>query len=198
MQTIGFIGVGNIGMAICKHLIDAGHKVLGYRRSSLAEFEKIGGVAATSPADVGIQADIVFSCLPGGDSLDDVVTGPNGLLKCARKGQIVAELGSHPIAVKERNAARFAEKGVTFVDGEVSGTPGMVMAKKARRFISRARRPARGWSRRSSPLQTYACISAPSARPARSSSSTISWSSSTPRPSPRRLRSASESGSIPT
>ena len=54
MQTIGFIGVGNIGMAICKHLIDAGHKVLGNRRSSLAEFEKIGGVAATSPADVGI------------------------------------------------------------------------------------------------------------------------------------------------
>jgi 3-hydroxyisobutyrate dehydrogenase len=136
MQTIGFIGVGNIGMAICKHLIDAGHKVLGYRRSSLAEFEKIGGVAATSPADVGIQADIVFSCLPGGNSLDDVVTGPNGLLKCARKGQIVAELGSHPIAVKERNAARFAEKGVTFVDGEVSGTPGMVMAKKAPIYLA--------------------------------------------------------------
>ena len=40
MQTIGFIGVGNIGMVICKHLINSGHKVLGYRRSSLAEFEK--------------------------------------------------------------------------------------------------------------------------------------------------------------
>ena len=57
MQTIGFIGVGNIGMAICKHLIDSGHKVLGYRRSSLAEFEKIGGIAAKSPADVGSQAE---------------------------------------------------------------------------------------------------------------------------------------------
>ena len=32
MQIIGFIGVGNIGMVICKHLIDSGHKVLGYRR----------------------------------------------------------------------------------------------------------------------------------------------------------------------
>ena len=48
MQTIGFIGVGNIGMVICKHLIDSGHKVLGYRRSSLAEFEKIGGIASGS------------------------------------------------------------------------------------------------------------------------------------------------------
>ena len=33
MQTIGFIGVGNIGIAISKHLIDAGHKVVGYRRA---------------------------------------------------------------------------------------------------------------------------------------------------------------------
>jgi 3-hydroxyisobutyrate dehydrogenase len=69
MQTIGFIGVRNIGMAICKHLIDAGHTVLGYRRSSLAEFERIGGVAAKSPADICAQADIVFSCLPGGSAL---------------------------------------------------------------------------------------------------------------------------------
>ena len=136
MQTIGFIGVGNIGMAICKHLIDSGHKVLGYRRSSLAEFEKIGGIAAKSPADVGSQADIVFSCLPGGSALDEVVTGPNGLLKNARKGQVVVELGSHPIAAKERQVALFAEKGVAFIDGEVSGTPGMVMAKKAPIYLA--------------------------------------------------------------
>jgi 3-hydroxyisobutyrate dehydrogenase-like beta-hydroxyacid dehydrogenase len=87
MQTIGFIGVGNIGMVICKHLIDSGHKVLGYRRSSLAEFEKIGGIAAKSPADVGSQADIVFSCLPGGSALDEVVTGPKGLLKMPAKAK---------------------------------------------------------------------------------------------------------------
>ena len=136
MQTIGFIGVGNIGMVICKHLIDSGHKVLGYRRSSLAGFEKIGGIAAKSPADVGSQADIVFSCLPGGSALDEVVTGPNGLLKNTRKGQVVVELGSHPIAVKERQVARFAEKGVAFIDGEVSGTPGMVMAKKAPIYLA--------------------------------------------------------------
>ena len=136
MQTIGFIGVGNIGMVICKHLIDSGHKVLGYRRSSLAEFEKIGGITAKSPADVSSQADIVFSCLPGGSALDEVVTGPNGLLKNARRGQVVVELGSHPIAVKERQVARFAEKGVAFIDGEVSGTPGMVMAKKAPIYLA--------------------------------------------------------------
>jgi 3-hydroxyisobutyrate dehydrogenase-like beta-hydroxyacid dehydrogenase len=198
MQTIGFIGVGNIGIAICKHLIDAGHKVLGYRRSSLAEFEKIGGMAAKSPADVGSQADIVFSCLPGGSALDEVVTGPNGLLMNARKGQVIAELGSHPIAAKERQVARFAEKGVAFIDGEVSGTPGMVIAKKAPIYLAGDREACRSWSRRSRLLPMYACISVPLARPARSSSSTICWSPSTPRPLARRSHSASKPASIPT
>jgi 3-hydroxyisobutyrate dehydrogenase-like beta-hydroxyacid dehydrogenase len=136
MQAIGFIGVGNVGMAICKQLIGAGHKVIGYRRSSLAEFENIGGVAAQSPADVAAQADIVLSCLPGGNALDDVVSGQNGLLKSARIGQIVAELGSHHVATKERQVALLAAKGASFIDGEVSGTPGMVMAKKAPIYLA--------------------------------------------------------------
>jgi 3-hydroxyisobutyrate dehydrogenase len=52
METIGFIGIGKIGLPICEHLIKGGHKVLGYRRSSLADFEKLGGVAAGSPAEI--------------------------------------------------------------------------------------------------------------------------------------------------
>ena len=44
METIGFVGVGKVGLPICRHLIKAGHRVLGYRRSirALAEFEKAG------------------------------------------------------------------------------------------------------------------------------------------------------------
>ena len=78
MQTIGLIGVGRIGTEIAKLLVAGGYRVLGYRRSSLADFEKIGGTPARSPAHIGEEADIVLSCLPGGNSLDDVVNGPNG------------------------------------------------------------------------------------------------------------------------
>lgn len=131
MQTIGFIGVGKIGLPICEHLIKKGHKVIGYRRSSLADFEKLGGVKAKSPADVGAQTDIVFTCLPNDAALEDVVNGPDGLKKSARPGQIIVEFGSHPVPVKEQYVKPLAEKGATFLDGEVSGTPGMVVARKA-------------------------------------------------------------------
>jgi len=131
MRKIGFVGIGKIGFPICDNLIKSGFPVVGYRRSSLAEFEKIGGIAGRSPADVGAQADVVFTCLPDDDALEDVVRGPQGLLKSARPGQIVVEFGSHPVPVKQQYVAPFAEKGVTFLDGEVSGTPGMVAQRKA-------------------------------------------------------------------
>ncbi len=130
METIGFVGVGKIGMPISENLIKSGRRVVGYRRSSLADFEKIGGVPARSPAEVGAQADIVFSCLPSSEALEEVVQGPNGLVHAARPGQIVVELGSHPVPDKERQIAPLAAKGAVFIDGEVSGTPGMVQARK--------------------------------------------------------------------
>jgi 3-hydroxyisobutyrate dehydrogenase len=130
METIGFVGVGKIGMPICQNLIKRGHRVIGYRRSSLAEFERIGGVPARSAAEVGAQADIVFSCVPSTEALDDVVHGPHGLVHSARPGQVVVELGSHPVPDKKRQIAPLAGKGAAFIDGEVSGTPGMVAARK--------------------------------------------------------------------
>src|ERR1700735_3448290 len=130
METIGFVGVGKIGMPISENLIKSGHRVIGYRRHSLAEFEKIGGVPARSAAEVGAQADIVLSCLPSTEALDEVMHGPQGLTQSARPGQIVVELGSHPVPDKQRQIAPLKEKGAIFIDGEVSGTPGMVSARK--------------------------------------------------------------------
>jgi 3-hydroxyisobutyrate dehydrogenase len=129
--TVGFIGVGKIGMPISENLIKSGHRVIGYRRSSLADFEKLGGVPARSPAEVGAQAEIIFSCLPSDDALEEVMQGPHGLVHSARPGQIVVEFGSYPVAVKARQIEPLAQKGVSFIDGEVSGTPGMVSARKA-------------------------------------------------------------------
>jgi len=131
MNTVGLVGIGKIGLPIAENLIKSGYRVVGYRRSSLDEFAKIGGVLARSAADVGAQAEIVFTCLPSTEALDHVVAGPQGLIHSARHGQIVVELGSHPVPDKRRQIALLKDKGAIFVDGEVSGTPGMVATRKA-------------------------------------------------------------------
>jgi 3-hydroxyisobutyrate dehydrogenase len=136
MNTVGLIGIGKIGLPIADNLIKSGHRVVGYRRSALAEFEKIGGVPARSAAEVGAQADIVFSCLPSDAALEEVVQGPEGLVRSARPGQVVVELGSYPVPVKQRQVAPLAAKGAAFIDGEVAGTPGMVLARKGVIFLA--------------------------------------------------------------
>jgi 3-hydroxyisobutyrate dehydrogenase len=127
MQKIGFVGIGKIGLPICANLIKSGFPVVGYRRSSLAEFEKLGGIPARNSADVAAQSDVVFTCLPGDEALEDVM---HGLIASARPGQIVVSLDSHPLRIKQRYIAPLAAKGATFLDGEVSGTPGMVAQRK--------------------------------------------------------------------
>jgi 3-hydroxyisobutyrate dehydrogenase len=131
METVGFIGVGKIGLPVCENLIKSGYKVLGYRRGSLADFEKVGGTPAKSPADIGKQCNVVFSCVPTADAMDEVVNGANGLIHSARPGQIIVELGSHPLPDKQKHVATLAKKGAVYLDGEVSGTPGMVSTRKA-------------------------------------------------------------------
>ena len=131
METVGFIGVGKIGLTVCENLIKSGYKVLGYRRGSLADFEKVGGTPAKSPAEIGKQCNVVFSCVPTAEAMDEVVNGANGLIHSARPGQIIVELGSHPVPAKEKQVAPLAKKGAAYLDGEVSGTPGMVAARKA-------------------------------------------------------------------
>lgn len=136
METIGFVGVGKIGLPICEHLIKSGYRVLGYRRGSLVDFENAGGSAAKSPAELGARADIVFACLPTDEALEEVVKGPNGLIHSARPGQIVVEFGSHSIPVKEKYVSPLAAKGTVFLDGEVSGTPGMVAQRKGAIYLA--------------------------------------------------------------
>jgi 3-hydroxyisobutyrate dehydrogenase len=135
-MKIGMVGLGKIGFPVAKNLVESGHEVFGYRRSAMDEFVAIGGKAAGSPAEIGANCDIIFSCMPATAALREIIEGERGLLASARKGQVIVELGSHPFAEKQTFIAPLAAKGATFLDGEVAGTPGMVAARKANIFLS--------------------------------------------------------------
>jgi 3-hydroxyisobutyrate dehydrogenase len=143
VETIGFVGMGKIGLPICAHLLKGGYRVLGYRRGPSPDFEALGGVRAGSPAEIGAEADVVLTCLPSDEALEEVVHGPDGLIHAARPGQVVVEFGSHDVPVKQRYVGALAGKGAVFLDGEVSGTPGMVVARKGVIYLAGDREAAR-------------------------------------------------------
>ncbi len=133
MQTVGVIGLGKIGTPMAENLIKSGFRVVGFRRRPTSELEKLGMVRANSAAEVGASADIVLSCLGSAPALEETVAG---LMKTARPGQIIVELGSYDAKEKARHVAPLAAQGVTFLDGEVSGTPPMVASRKAAVYLA--------------------------------------------------------------
>lgn len=133
MQTVGVIGLGKIGAPIAANLIKSGFRVVGYRRSPTPELEAAGMVRAASAEEVGRSADVILSCLGAVPALDETVAA---LLKSARAGQVVVELGSYKVKEKAKHVAPFAAKGAVFLDGEVSGTPPMVTARKAAIYVA--------------------------------------------------------------
>jgi len=141
-MQIGIVGLGKIGLPIAKNLIESGHDVMGYRRSAMDDFVAVGGRTACSPAEVGAHCDVVFSCMPGIGALREVIEGSGGLIETARAGQIITELGSHPVAEKAAFVGPLAAKGAVFLDGEISGTPGMVATRKANVLLAGPREAA--------------------------------------------------------
>ena len=133
MHTVGVIGLGQIGAPIAHNLLKSGFKVVGFRRSSTPDLEQAGMIRATSAEEVGRSTDVVLSCLGAVGALEETVAG---LLMAARPGQVVVELGSYKVAEKARHVEPLAAKGVAFLDGEVSGTPPMVAARKAAVYLA--------------------------------------------------------------
>ncbi|KAG9508966.1 putative oxidoreductase GLYR1-like protein, partial [Fragariocoptes setiger] len=78
----GFIGLGLMGQRLVKNLLNSGHSVTIWNRSSYKckEFVEAGASKATTPADVIIASDITFACLPGPRASKEIVFGNCGIL----------------------------------------------------------------------------------------------------------------------
>ena len=77
MQTVGLIGLGNMGTGMAKNLLKKGFKLMVYdiRDEALREMVDLGAGVATSPRYVGEQSDVVFIMVLNGAQVKEVVTG---------------------------------------------------------------------------------------------------------------------------
>lgn len=130
-QVLGFIGLGSMGSAMAERLVAAGHDTIAYdpNPAALAAFEKAGGRAARSVAEVGEQAAIVFLSLPTPAVVIDVATGANGLAP-GTVTEIVVDLSTSGPTTSARVHTALAERNIAFVDSPVSGGRAGALAGK--------------------------------------------------------------------
>lgn len=123
MLTVGYIGLGLMGKPIASNILKAGFPLVVHNRSRAAvdELAAQGARAASSPAEVAAQVDVVFTNLPDTPDVEEVVLGAQGIVAGARPGLIWVDNSTIRPAAARTLSLRLAERGVLSLDAPVSG-----------------------------------------------------------------------------
>lgn len=123
-MRVGIVGLGIMGGAFARHLIDAGHSVSGFDVSAAAvqRFELDGGRACRNAREVAEACEACVLSLPSTDALAAVTNGSDGLAAARGRAIVVIETSTLPIAAKTQAAATLRQAGYTLLDCPVSGT----------------------------------------------------------------------------
>lgn len=123
-ESVGFIGLGIMGLPMALNLVKAGFTVTGYNRTrSKAEpLERAGGRIASSPADAARGADVIITIVSDTAAVEEVVAGTNGVLETIREGAVLIDSSTISPAVSRRLACRLAGKGAKMLDAPVTGS----------------------------------------------------------------------------
>jgi 2-hydroxy-3-oxopropionate reductase len=131
VSTIGFIGLGIMGGPMARHLIAAGHTVVGYDRSEerMQTLVEAGGAAAESIEQTVKNADVVAVMVPDSPDVQAVLLTEDGVFAHAQPGTLVIDFSSIRPDVTAELAKTAAERGLRIIDAPVSGgEPGALNA----------------------------------------------------------------------
>ena len=126
--SLGFIGLGVMGHAMCRNLArKSGAVVTAFdtRPAPLEALRSDGVKAAATANEVTARADIVFLCLPGEPQVRAVclgASGQGGLVAHVRAGQTVVDMSTCPAALAQELGRAFAARGVDFADAPIART----------------------------------------------------------------------------
>ena len=124
MTTLGIVGLGHMGGNMAARLIAAGYTVYGEARHrySAQELEGQGLEWRDTPRELAEAADVVLSSLPDDDVLEQVASGPDGILAGLSKDKVWIDLSTVSPRKSREVAERVGELGATFLDAPVSGS----------------------------------------------------------------------------
>ena len=123
-MNVAVIGMGTMGAPMATNLLKAGHNVVVHNRTREREAPLVehGATRADSPSAAASQVDIVLTCVSDTPDVQHVLLDPEiGAIHGFHEGGLVIDCSSIAPAATREIAARFAAKGIGYVDAPVSG-----------------------------------------------------------------------------
>lgn len=124
MKTIGFIGLGTMGLPMAANLLKKGFGVVAWNRTEAKadELVALGARKAPSPAAAASEADVVVTIVSDDETLLDVYERADGVLAGLRAGVVLIDSSTVAPDTSRRLSAACAERGASFLDAPVTGS----------------------------------------------------------------------------
>lgn len=126
MTTVAFIGLGNMGLGMANRLLEAGHDLRVYNRTSskASNLERVGATRCLTPREACTDAEAVFAMTADDTSSRSVWSGPDGVLAAQlapRAFAIECSTLSYKWVMELADEAR--ARNLRYVDAPVTGLP---------------------------------------------------------------------------
>lgn len=130
-ETIGFIGLGQLGLPMAANLVAAGCSLRVYNRtvSKVVPLVEKGAQLATTPADAVTKGGIVASVVWDDAALESVVTS-EGFLERLGVGGVHVSMSTVSPEAARRLSALHERAGSVYVEAPVFGRPEAAVARK--------------------------------------------------------------------
>ena len=117
-EQFGFIGLGNMGQPMARHVKEAGHDLIVHDLAGTADRAPTGASIAQSNSEVARRCSIIALSLPTVDANRAVV---REMAEAAKPGSIIIDTCTIGPAAAAENAAMLQAAGIGYVDAPVSG-----------------------------------------------------------------------------
>jgi glyoxylate/succinic semialdehyde reductase len=123
-MTIGFIGLGLMGSRMANRLIDKENELIIYNRTKdkAEDLIKKGAKWARSAADVGREAEVIFTMLANPEAVRRVAFGEEGFVYQLEQKSIWVDCSTVNPSFSKEMAKKAESMNVKFVDAPAAGT----------------------------------------------------------------------------
>jgi 3-hydroxyisobutyrate dehydrogenase-like beta-hydroxyacid dehydrogenase len=131
-MKVGFIGLGNMGAAIARNLIAAGHTLTVHNRTrSRAEaFLPLGATVADAPRDAAAGVEVLVTMLADDRAVEGAIFEPGNALPSLQAGAVHLSMSTISVALSRRLADTHRKNDQHYVAAPVFGRPDAAAAAK--------------------------------------------------------------------